>query len=120
MVIEVSTRNLKTLDVETKEYGPVLISMVRTKLPAEIKLVISRAMSFNEKWDVDQLIDMLRKEIESREVCQMMTNKVKTLDKRSENNTDDYTAAALLTDTSNLSCEKSFIVKVYSHHRHQS
>ena len=103
-VIEVSTRNLKTLDVETKEYGPVLISLVMTKLPAEIKLVISRAMSFNEKWDVDELIEMLRKEIESREMCQMMTNKVKTLDKRSEKNTDDFTASALLTDTSNLSC----------------
>ena len=49
-------------------------------------------------------IEMLRKEIESREICQMMTNKVKTLDKRSEKNTDDFTASALLTDSSNLSC----------------
>ena len=62
-------------------------------------------MSFNEKWNLDELIDMLRKEIESREMCQMMTNKVKTLDKRSENNTDDFTA--LLSDTSHLSCTYS-------------
>ena len=38
---EAYTRNLKALDVDTKKYGPVLVTIVMPKLPAEIKLIVS-------------------------------------------------------------------------------
>ena len=66
-LIEVHARNLKILDANTKEYGPVLISIVMSKLPSDIRLVISRTMSLNDKWDVDKLLEILRREVEYRE-----------------------------------------------------
>ena len=42
--IEVHTRNLKSLSVNTDQYGPVLVSIVMSKIPSEIKLVISRVV----------------------------------------------------------------------------
>ena len=73
-LIEVHVHNLKMLDVNTKEYGPVLISIVMSKLPNDIRLVISRSMSLNDKWDVDVLLQILKREVESREMCFMMSN----------------------------------------------
>ena len=37
--IETYARNLKTLDVEKEKYGPILISIVMSKIPSEIKLI---------------------------------------------------------------------------------
>lgn len=98
--IEIHSRNLKILDVNTTEYGPVLISIVMSKLLGEIKLVISRAMSDKEKWQADGLLTILRKELESREMCGIMTSmesEEKHRSKRFESR--NYTASALLTET---------------------
>ena len=47
--IETYSRNLSSLDVEKGQYGPVLISIIMSKLPQEIKSQISRSMSVNTK-----------------------------------------------------------------------
>ena len=47
--IEVHVRNLNSLKIDTKQYGPVLVSVVMSKVPEEIKLVISRAMPENNE-----------------------------------------------------------------------
>ena len=44
-------------------------------LPQEIKLQISRAMPINDKLNVDDLLKILRREIESREICFHMSGK---------------------------------------------
>ena len=54
-LIEVHVRNLSSLKIETSQYGPVLVSIVMSKLPTEIKLIISRSMPLNEGGDVDVL-----------------------------------------------------------------
>ena len=103
-LIEVHARNLKMLDVNTKEYGPVLISIVMSKLPNDIRLVISRSMSLNDKWDVDVLLQILKREVESREMCFMMSNnnfedKQKHAAKRNvKNNVENFTASSLVTN----------------------
>ena len=45
--IETHVRNLKCLDIDTKQYGPVLVSITMSKLPNEIKLIISQSMPIN-------------------------------------------------------------------------
>ena len=73
-LIEVHVRNLSSLEIETSQYGPVLVSIVMSKLPTEIKLIISRSMPLNEGWDVDVLLRNLKQEIESREMCSRMSS----------------------------------------------
>ena len=75
--IETYARNLQSLRIDKNEYGPVLISIIMSKLPQEIKLHLSRAMPMNGKWVVDDLLQTLRREIESREMCFHMTVKKK-------------------------------------------
>ena len=75
--IETCVRNLRTLNVEKQQYGPVLISIVMTKLPEEIRLVISRAMPTNEEWSTDLFLEVLKKEVESREICSHAKGKKK-------------------------------------------
>ena len=112
--IEVHARNLKSLEVDTKQYGPLLISIVMAKLPAQIKLVISRAMPSNEEWDIDELLRVFKEEIESREMCSYMSS---TTPKNSTSNNlqrqqnsvslldEQFTAATLVTDTrKSISC----------------
>ena len=62
-------RNLRSLHVEQAQYGQALISIVWSKLPGEIQLVLSRQLPMNQEWDTDGFLLTLRKEVESREMC---------------------------------------------------
>ena len=55
-IIEIHTRNLSSLDVSMKEYGPILNSIIMSKLTRGIKLDISRQMPAG-KWNVIKLMD---------------------------------------------------------------
>ena len=91
--VESTVRNLKSLDIDTKQYGPVLISIVMNKLLETIRLDITRSMSESQEWDVDTLLEVLRKEINSRELCSYMSN-LKSGDKLDKTSKDDFLAAA--------------------------
>ena len=75
--IETCIRNLRSLNVRKQQYGPVLISIVMAKLPEEIRLVISRCMPTNEEWSTESFLEILKKEVESREICSHMKGKKK-------------------------------------------
>ena len=77
--VEIYARNLQSLNVDKDQYGPVLISIIMSKIPQEIKLQISRAMPTNDKWCVDELLREARQEIESREICSYMTRKKRSI-----------------------------------------
>ena len=99
--IEVHVRNLNSLQIDTKQYGPVLISVVMSKVPEQIKLIISRAMPENNAWEVDRLLEILKQEIESRERCRYMSNVTSPKDdrvRRTKSPDDEFTAASLVTD----------------------
>ena len=53
-------RNLKSLSVDKQQCGPVLVSVVMTKLPEEIRLIISRTMPTKEEWNIDQYLETLK------------------------------------------------------------
>ena len=71
--IEVHVRNLTSLDIDTRHYGPVLISVIMAKVPEEIRRHLSRAMPTSDQWDVDELLQRLKIEIDSREICSNMS-----------------------------------------------
>ena len=47
--VESTVRILKSLDIDTKQYGPVLISIIKNKLPETIRLDITRSISESQK-----------------------------------------------------------------------
>ena len=71
---------VKCLDIASSHYGPILISIVMSKLPDDIKLIVSRSMASvsteesDKEWNIDELIRILKQEIESREMCYFVTN----------------------------------------------
>ena len=66
--IEVHIRNLQLYDISSQNYGPVLISIIHSKLPSDVKLEISRKMP-DGKWEIDKLLEVLQKEVTARERC---------------------------------------------------
>ena len=72
-VIEIHTRGLTSFDISTKNYGPILNSIVMSKLPHNIKLDISRQMP-SGKWDIVKLMDVFKRELVARERCEIFEN----------------------------------------------
>ena len=70
--IETFTRNLKSLNVGKEKYGPFLASIVMSKFPNDINLIVSRSMPVNEEWEIEELSQCLKRELESREMCYNM------------------------------------------------
>ena len=68
-IIEIHTRNLSSLDISMREYGPILNSIIMSKLTRGIKLDISRQMPAG-KWNVIKLMDVFKRELVARERCE--------------------------------------------------
>ena len=79
--IKKNVRCLKTLDVSSVHYGPILLQIVMKKIPDDIQLIVSRSMASSsstsedtpgrsgDTWEIDELIKAFKREIESREMC---------------------------------------------------
>jgi len=65
--IMVNIRGLETLGVTSDQYGSLLIPVIMTKLPDEIRLRIAREAGRNA-WKINPLLDILKREVEAREV----------------------------------------------------
>ena len=86
--IESKVRNLKTLNVDPEQFGPVSVSIIMSKLPNEIRLLISRAMPLNREWEVEIVMNHFQRESESREMCRFLANtNLETRDQRYQQNT---------------------------------
>ena len=69
--MQVQIRGLESLGVTTDSYGQLLIPIIMSKLPNEIRLQISRNTN-KEKWEIQELSELIRnsKEIEARETTE--------------------------------------------------
>lgn len=66
--IESEMRSLETLDISPEMYGPLLISILMSKTPPEINLIISRQFSDTDQtWDIKVVMKILHNEISARE-----------------------------------------------------
>ena len=66
--IEINVRSLKSLGIDFAQYGTLLIPMVMTKIPEEIRLQITKKVG-KENWELDQVLANLKIELEAREAC---------------------------------------------------
>ena len=67
--VSVHVRGLSSLGVSADQYGSLLIPIIMSKLPSEIRLQIARRSS-NKVWDMEELLDTIKIEIEAREVSE--------------------------------------------------
>ena len=54
--IKTNVEKLRSLDIDTSQYGPVLISILMSELSEDINLQISRSMSTSREWDDNALL----------------------------------------------------------------
>ena len=95
----VNLRALMVYKIDSKQVGPMLIPIILDKLPAEIKLEISRKIG-STNWELDQLMEILKCEIEARETCNVSsslfgTGKINRNDEKELNPVKGYTAESL-------------------------
>ena len=64
--VEAQVRGLKALGVASESYGCLLSSTLMTKLPPEVRLIVSREVGENN-WELDKLLKTLEKELCARE-----------------------------------------------------
>ena len=67
--ISVHVRGLASLGISTEQYGSLLIPVVMSKLPNEIRLEVARN-STDEIWKIEDLLQTIKKEVEARETSE--------------------------------------------------
>ena len=65
--IQVHHRALKALHVDSKEYSRCVVPALLRKLPEDVDLNITRGKSDVFMWNVDDLLEALKKELANRE-----------------------------------------------------
>lgn len=94
--IEVQVRGLESLKVLSGEYGSMMTSILMSKLPDDLKLIIGRKLESVGQWSLTEVMKVLRSELETRERCGLQNM---TVGSERETNTPRITptAAALMT-----------------------
>ena len=67
--VSIHVRGLESLGVSSKEFGSLLIPIVMTKLPNDLRMRIARETS-GDVWKIDEILEILRKEVEAREASE--------------------------------------------------
>ena len=62
-------RGLASLDIAADQYGSLLIPVIMSKLPSEIRLLVARKAT-NDVWQIDDLLKTIKSEIEAREMSE--------------------------------------------------
>ena len=75
--IYANIRGLESLGVNRDQYGSFLIPIIMSKLPSEVRLQIAR-VSVREVWEVEELMDVIKGEVEAREI----SDNIKVTEKR--------------------------------------
>ena len=66
----VHSRGLASLGVTSDQYGSLLIPVIMSKLPSEIRLQIARN-SKDSVWKMEELLNVIKVEVEAREASEM-------------------------------------------------
>ena len=65
-VVESNVRGLRALGVPASSYGGLLSSILMSKLPTELRLIVSRELNESE-WDLQLMMQIFQREVEVRE-----------------------------------------------------
>ena len=99
-LVESNVRRLASLGVEANSYGGPLASVLISKIPQELQLIVSRKLG-NKDWDLDELMTTFGEKLQARE----RATAIHSTTAARKTSKDLPTAATLFSDTSNqLSC----------------
>ena len=70
--IETNVQSLKTLRVDFAQYGALLVPMIMSKFPEDIRLAITK--SVNNDLGLDSILAVFKTELNTREQCQVKFN----------------------------------------------
>ena len=70
--IEVNVRSLDSLGIKSETYGNLLSPIIMSKIPSELRLIISRKFEKEKSWDIEELLKSIKSELEARERCTTM------------------------------------------------
>ena len=65
--IHIHVRGLESLGVTADQYGSLLIPVIMSKLPAEVRLQVARVTA-KEIWEVQEILTVIQAEVEAREI----------------------------------------------------
>ena len=102
--VEQHCRGLQALGVDSSSYGTILVNILLQRLPENIKLIISRKMgesSGDSEWKIEELLDILKTEVEAREKCSVLNGKTQDSKRGNNYKSQPATAAALFTANRN-------------------
>ena len=109
--VSIHVRGLESLGVTAEQYGSMLIPVVMSKLPTEIRVQIARLTS-SEVWSIREMLKLIRKEVEAREASEhvKLNNEKKTAQSYPSNTNRNLsskpsTASALFLRSSNRPTE---------------
>ena len=101
--IMVHVRGLESLGVSSEKYGSLLVPVIISRMPEEIALEVARKTTENV-WDIKDIMDIIRKEIEAREVSKKIIGQER---KKSEKETKQQQRQFMPQATT-----KSFVTKL--------
>ena len=96
--VETDIRNLKTLNVHPESYGSLLVPVLNTKLPGDLRTSFARTFN-HEKWDLTEMLEIFRNELEVK-VCAFATIDSNLRDK----NSIQFTSSALFNNSEKNLC----------------
>ncbi len=67
--IRAHVQGLAALGVSSEQYGSLLIPIIMSKMPNDIRLEIA-CKAKNDVWQIEELLDTIKLEVEAREVCE--------------------------------------------------
>ena len=70
--IETQIRSLRNLGIDSNSDGNLLVPLIVSKIPEEMRLIVARNLEKNE-WNIDPLLCKFKSELEARERCNTMT-----------------------------------------------
>ena len=88
--VENSMRNLRSLGVDSDNYGKLLVPVLNSKLPSDIRTSFARKFS-GKVWNLDEMLEIFRCELEAKEQASLTVKAEKGYEKSREN----YTTGAL-------------------------
>ena len=71
--IEIHIRGLQALGVEAQQHGSLLVPVLRSKVPQELRLIISREF-YTGNWSLDELLKVFKTKVEAWERCNSMAS----------------------------------------------
>ena len=101
--IMIHVRGLETLGVTSEQYGSLLIPVIMTKFPSDIRLRIAQETR-REVWRITPLLTILRQEVEAREVSEGSTISVMRNPVQPSRPPSNPTASSLVANSYNVHC----------------